>query len=229
MQGDLSLSVTGSADPVTNIETLDYQVTAFNAGPDDDVAVTVRSTLPAGAVFAGAQPSQGSCSESAGLVTCHLGLLAAGANADIDIQAAAPLAGGVATHTATIAGATRDPDPGDNTASEDTQVNPVCFVPSLALEITDLVIPEGQPAWLLISLLDSNDPVNVDGYNIYRTVNADLAAQAWPLLGNAVGDGDAGEPGVQWTDVTGDMPEGNQVFFYQAVAYNATCDADGPR
>ena len=47
------------------------------------LSVQVVDTLPAGVAFVSATPSQGSCSQSGGTVTCPLGTIAAGANATV--------------------------------------------------------------------------------------------------------------------------------------------------
>ena len=44
-----------------------------NAGPSSATGVQLTDTLPAGVTFDSATPSQGSCSESSGTVTCALG------------------------------------------------------------------------------------------------------------------------------------------------------------
>ena len=51
--------------------------------------VTVSDQLPPGLTFASCSASQGSCSESAGLVTALLGALAPGATATVTISAQA--------------------------------------------------------------------------------------------------------------------------------------------
>ena len=50
----------------------------INSGPTA-TAIRVTDTLPAGVTFVTATPSQGGCSESAGIVTCLLGSVTAGA------------------------------------------------------------------------------------------------------------------------------------------------------
>ena len=45
----------------------------------------VVDTLPASSNFISATPSQGSCAESAGVVTCDLGTIASGGGASVDI------------------------------------------------------------------------------------------------------------------------------------------------
>ena len=84
---DLAISKTDSADPVVIGDDVTYTVTVTNPGPSDATGVVVTDTLPGpGSVtFGSATPSQGSCSQASGVVTCPLGLVAVGATATITI------------------------------------------------------------------------------------------------------------------------------------------------
>ena len=70
---DLAVTKTDSPDPVAVGQQLTYTVGVSNAGPSSATGITVTDTLPAGVTFNSATPSQGSCSQSAGTVTCSLG------------------------------------------------------------------------------------------------------------------------------------------------------------
>ena len=82
---DLSLTKTDSPDPVLAGELLTYTLTAHNAGPQDATGVTLTDTLPGGVTFDSATPSQGSCSQASGTVTCALGTIADEGTATIQI------------------------------------------------------------------------------------------------------------------------------------------------
>ena len=56
-----------------------------NNGILDATGVTVTDNLPSGLTYQSATPSQGTCSEASGAVTCSLGGLANGADATIDV------------------------------------------------------------------------------------------------------------------------------------------------
>ncbi|MBI3459898.1 DUF11 domain-containing protein, partial [Candidatus Acetothermia bacterium] len=73
---DLAVTKTDSPDPVIAGNNLTYTLTVTNNGPDNAGGVTVTDTLPGGVTFISAVPSQGSCSQSAGVVTCSLGTMA---------------------------------------------------------------------------------------------------------------------------------------------------------
>ncbi|MBT8132551.1 MAG: DUF11 domain-containing protein, partial [Gammaproteobacteria bacterium] len=78
---DLRISIVDSPDPVDTGKLLQYTLTATNNGPLAATGVTVSGTLPAGVGFVSANPSQGSCTESGGSISCALGDLAVGNNA----------------------------------------------------------------------------------------------------------------------------------------------------
>jgi uncharacterized repeat protein (TIGR01451 family) len=98
-----------------------YTLTVTNGGPEDATDVVVTDTLPGSVTYVSATPSQGTCSEAAGVVTCNLGTILAEASATIDIVVK-PTVAGVITNTASVAASAGDLDGSDNTASADTNV-----------------------------------------------------------------------------------------------------------
>src|SRR6185436_702692 len=77
----------------------------------------------AGVTFDSASPSQGSCTESSGTVTCALGTLSNGGDASVEIKIrrSAP---GTITNQATVSATTADPSSANNSASATTTVDP---------------------------------------------------------------------------------------------------------
>ena len=127
VSADLSLINTGSPDPAVADQELTYTLQVANSGPDDAVTVLVTDTLPASASFVSAVASQGSCSHSAGVVTCNLGALANSATATITIVVL-PGTPGTVVNTAAVSSAVSDPDSSNNTdtaSNEVTSVSPV--------------------------------------------------------------------------------------------------------
>ena len=53
--------------------------------PPFATGVQVTDTLPSGVTYVSATPSQGTCSETSGTVTCPLGTIASGQGATVDI------------------------------------------------------------------------------------------------------------------------------------------------
>jgi uncharacterized repeat protein (TIGR01451 family) len=116
---DLSISNTDAPDPVFLGDTLTYMLGVSNAGPDVATGVTVTDSLPAGVSFVSATPTQGSCNQTAGVVTCNLGGMAAAASATITIQVT-PAAAGTLTSTASVVSTQFEPVPANNTATVTT-------------------------------------------------------------------------------------------------------------
>jgi len=76
IHAELAVMVADTPDPLTEGSTLTYTIDVTNDGPDAATNTVLTDTLPAGVSYLQATASQGSCSESAGIVTCTLGDLA---------------------------------------------------------------------------------------------------------------------------------------------------------
>jgi uncharacterized repeat protein (TIGR01451 family) len=119
---DLSLSKSDAPDPAQVGQLLTYTLTAQNHGPSSATGATVTDTLPTGVSYVSATPSQGSCSQSSGTVTCALGTIANGASASVDIKVT-PQNEGSLTNQASVRSDVTDPDPSNDSASADTTVS----------------------------------------------------------------------------------------------------------
>lgn len=144
---ELSLTESDSPDPALFGDTVTYNLSVANNGPDEAASVTVTDNLPAGTSYESATPSQGNCSEADGTVTCELGTISNGADASIEITVK-PLSAGTFTNSASVASdSSYDVDSANNSATEETTVKPA--------------------ADLSISKSDSPDPVLVGQTLIY--------------------------------------------------------------
>ncbi|MFZ5365172.1 MAG: peptidoglycan-binding protein [Patescibacteria group bacterium] len=121
---DVAITKTDAADPVTLGNNIQYDVTVTNNGPSDATNVDVTDTLPAGVTYVSATPSQGSCSELAGTVTCNLNTINNGNSATITIIVT-PTSSGSFTNNISVTATESDPTPGNNSDSEDTTVGDV--------------------------------------------------------------------------------------------------------
>lgn len=120
---DLSLSKTANPDPVTAGQNLTYNLTVINNGPGDATGITLIDDLPAEVTFVSAAPSQGSCAEVGGVVTCNLGALTNGTSATV-IIVATPNSGPTITNTVSVTGNEGDAGMTNNSATVNTTVNP---------------------------------------------------------------------------------------------------------
>ena len=113
----MTISKTGTPNPVTEGTPLTYTLTVNNTGPSTATNVTVTDSLPSALTYLSSTvtPSaQGSCSEANGLVTCLLGTMAyPGTPVTISILTI-PNAPGLVTNTATV---TADQDPAGSSSS----------------------------------------------------------------------------------------------------------------
>ncbi len=117
---DLSIVKSDDADPVIAGTALVYTLDVANGGPSDATGVEVTDTLPAGVSFVSASPG---CAESAGVVTCSVGDLAAMASTSMVVAVNVdPETRGTISNTASISGVETDSDSGNDSDSEDTVV-----------------------------------------------------------------------------------------------------------
>jgi uncharacterized repeat protein (TIGR01451 family) len=118
---DLSITKADSPDPATVGGRLTYALTVVNGGPDDAPDVNVSDALPSSVTFVSATPSQGSCSQSAGTVTCSLGAISNSGDSTVTIVVT-PNSAGTITNGASVSASTSDPTSANNSDSEDTGV-----------------------------------------------------------------------------------------------------------
>jgi uncharacterized repeat protein (TIGR01451 family) len=117
---DVTLKMTASAKSIVAGDTITYNLTVTNKGPDDAHNVTVTDVFPAGAVFV---PGSVECSPAGApvTVTCALGTLAPGAVVLLT-YGMTPTTGGSVTNTATVTSDETDTVPSNNSATIKTKV-----------------------------------------------------------------------------------------------------------
>jgi uncharacterized repeat protein (TIGR01451 family) len=181
VSADLSITKTDSPDPVTAGTDLTYTITVSNAGPSDALGVSVSDTLPTQVTYGAASPSQGTCSQAGGTVTCNLGTIAASGSASITVTVTPTAAAGAAgsiSNSASVSSSTTDPVAGNNTATQDTAV--------------------GTSADLSITKTDSADPITA-GTDLTYTITA---SNAGPSTASAVQVTDTMPVGVDFVSAT---------------------------
>src|SRR5262249_40072103 len=120
---DLALTDSGSQNPVPPVGSLTYTLTVTDNGPADSTGVSLTDTLAGTAGFVAATPSQGTCGQSSGTVTCALGGLASGASATVAVVVTAPSAQGAIANSASVTADQTDPNSANNSATVNTSVS----------------------------------------------------------------------------------------------------------
>jgi uncharacterized repeat protein (TIGR01451 family) len=126
-ESDLIAAISDAPDPIPAGGELHYTAEAKNlVGPDPATGVELTVNLPASVFYVSATPSQGSCTESAGTVTCQFGNLAVGASATVDVKVEPrPVNQNISiTASASASANETDPVPGNNSQSTNTTVTP---------------------------------------------------------------------------------------------------------
>jgi uncharacterized repeat protein (TIGR01451 family) len=136
---DLALTKSDWIDPVTAGALVIYTLIARNNGPSDATGVVLTDTLPTSMFFQSSTPGTSSCTHIDGTITCNLGSIQSGRSKQVVIRAFTTLSG-VFTNQAEVAANEPDPYMANNTATEDTTV---------------------QPADVWVTKSDSPDPVRV--------------------------------------------------------------------
>jgi uncharacterized repeat protein (TIGR01451 family) len=123
---DLSLTFTNSAHAASLGQYFNCSVILYNAGSESATNAVLTNWLPVGVQFISATTSRGTCTESAGVVTCVLGDLPPyrSATLSMEFKAVAP---GSYTNVALTASATPDPISTNNQAAFVTLVTPARF------------------------------------------------------------------------------------------------------
>jgi choice-of-anchor C domain-containing protein len=152
---DLTLSKSGSPNPVIGGQQLVYTLTGTNNGPDPAVAPTITDTLPAGETFDPETSSPG-CTAAGQVVTCPVGPLSApnppgyinsGASYTVTIGADPTNTTGADTtdtNTATISSTTADPNTANNTATAMVTVSTSCTITKTGRITGSIDVEAGQ-------------------------------------------------------------------------------------
>jgi uncharacterized repeat protein (TIGR01451 family) len=165
---DLSVTKSDQMDPVNVGDDIVYTVTVSNQGPDGATEVRATDAVPTGTSFVSVNPSQGSCSESGGTVTCDLGSLASASTASFTLTVTANQAGQV-TNTANVSSDVDDPDSSNNAATEMTAVQALQADLSLAKIDLDDPVALGDDIDYAITITNSG-PGNATGVRVTDSV-----------------------------------------------------------
>jgi hypothetical protein len=116
--------VSGTPDPITlNTGNVTYTVQVFNQSTSQGTGTVLTAPVPVNSTYVSSSATGGgTCSQSAGTVTCNWTSIPASNNYFATIVVT-PTAGGSLTLTATVAGTEPDPNTADNTGSKSVTVN----------------------------------------------------------------------------------------------------------
>ncbi len=169
---DLALAMTGNPNPAIIGSNLVYTLTVTNKGPNAAHSVVLTQNLPDSTVFVSATPSQGTTSESRGVVTAALGNLDAGASATVAVVVQ-PATAGTITSTATVTSVDPELNPADNSAMAVTVVfGPVS---DLAVSLAEAPNPTivGGPLTYTVTVTN-NGPATATGVVLSNTLPASV-------------------------------------------------------
>ena len=120
---DLSITKSGSPDPVIVGHILTYTLTIVNNGPQPAVAVVVTDNLPAEVTFLSATGVDWICNEESGIVTCNTDSMANSYSSLIEIQVLAPMVSGEINNSAAVTSTTADDNLDNNQVTISTFVD----------------------------------------------------------------------------------------------------------
>jgi len=159
---DLAITKSGSPNPVLQNQTLTYTLTVTNNGPQTATGVVAEDTLPAQVTYVSSSSSQGTCSATAGIVTCNIGTMLSSAMVTITITATATTPS-QALNTAVVNSATPDPLLSNNTATVTTLIE----YPNAVR--TGSFVAAQMPSGVLLSWNTVGELHNL-GFNVYREI-----------------------------------------------------------
>ena len=121
---DLEVTMTDDPDPVEQDYYVNFTIQVKNMGPESASNVQVEILLPGNLEFVSITSSQGDCSQFASTETCEIGTLLKNESAIITLIATAGGLDAVNT-TATVTSDLEDPNPANNSITENTIVSPL--------------------------------------------------------------------------------------------------------
>lgn len=130
-KADLSISKSGTPNPVAMGGTLTYTINVSNLGPSTASSLVMTDNLPSGIGFVSASGTGWTCGFSLGVVLCTMPTLAVGSASPISIVVTAPNITGTINNIAGISSDTTDPVSGNNSTGQ---------IPTTVIELADLSI-----------------------------------------------------------------------------------------
>jgi len=182
------VGITKTATPSPNVlqgNPLTYTLTVTNAGPATATNVTVIDTLPSTLTILNQTSTQGTCSAANAVVTCLLGTMNSGATAVTITILTIPLQPGVIVNNATVSAAQSDPNPGNNSASQqETVVAPTRV--TLRGFSAHFGTDKNGASRVILTWKSGSESHNL-GFNVYREQNGNrVRMNPSPIAGSAL-------------------------------------------
>ncbi len=219
---DTTITKTASSGTVLQGTNFTYTLTVTNNGPATATVVTVTDTLPTQVSYVSAVPTQGTCSQAAGTVTCLLGTMTKGTTATVNITATAVTRGQV-TNTASVSAT--QPDPVLNNSSSVTIL--IVSPTQVKLETFTATANGGEVdlAWR------TGGEIRNLGFNIYREENGQRVQLNPSLIsGSALIFRESmpqhGAKTYHWIDRSPGV--GNRLYWLEDVDLDGTRTWNGP-
>jgi uncharacterized repeat protein (TIGR01451 family) len=170
---NLSITKTGSANPVAAGNSLTYTLTVANSGPSQASGVIITDTLPAGVTFAAASSG---CSNVSNQVICSNLSVASGGAITASIRViVAPSTLGTLANVATVTSTEPDSNTANNTVTATTTVT----------RVTDLSISQSTPNPVTAGdnitfnlTVINNGPSDAGNVTVINTLPAEVAFQS---------------------------------------------------
>lgn len=171
---DLAVTKNDSIDPAIAGNDLTYTIVVTNNGPSTATGVSLSDTLPAGVTFSSVVASQGTASESGGVVTGTLGDLAPAASATITLVVGVDSATrGTLSNTATVSATETDSNSANDSATATTTINGNVDLSVTKVESTDPVAATGTLTYTMV--VTNNGPSTATNVVVSDTLPSDLS------------------------------------------------------
>ena len=188
---DVGVEIIASRTPILLEQPLIFILPVTNLGPDVATDVRLVDELPAGMLLVNVAPSQGSCTNQNGTVTCDLGTIASRGRATV-LLTCRPTVLGPITNRVSVTSGQADNNPTNNFAENPNTVDPVA---ELQITMSDAPDPVALSQPITYSIFVTNRGPNI-GSNIVvsgvlppslQFVSAQTIHGACTNDGNAVG------------------------------------------
>jgi len=151
---DLAVAVVAAPNPTIIFSNITYSISVTNFGPGGATNVVFTNTLPSGSVFISATTATGTAgTNTAGAVVWNVGTLAKDGRATLSLVLR-PTQVGTLTNSMVVASSAQDLNPGNNSATVLTTVNPATS--DLAIGMDDSPDPVFSGALVTFSISVTN-------------------------------------------------------------------------